>query len=331
MNRSTVIALGFFDGVHIGHGELLKMAVRRAQERGCRSAAFTFDRSPREFVTGKPVPLLTTPSERANIIRTQYGVQEVFVEPFDRNMMTMPWEDFISELLVKKYHAVHLVAGHDFRFGHKNEGDVEKLRSYCAAHGLGCDIIPRVEKDGVTVSSTYIRSLLEAGEVRRAAEFLGHYFSVEGTVRHGEGIGKKPFSRRQTSSPRNTSLPSSAACTPRARICRMVRHVGVTNVGVRPTVSDKNTVTIETYLVGFDGDLYGQKLQLDFFRLPARGEEVLLHAGAARHDRAKRPRGRNDRQISINVNERTGSFQNCRFFFFARVFPDRLFLSARLQ
>ena len=84
MNESTVIALGFFDGVHIGHGELLKMAVRRAQERGCRSAAFTFDRSPREFVTGKPVPLLTTPSERANIIRTQYGVQEVFVEPFDQ-------------------------------------------------------------------------------------------------------------------------------------------------------------------------------------------------------------------------------------------------------
>ena len=100
----------------------------------------------------------------------------------------------INCLLVRKYHAVHLVAGHDFRFGHKNEGDVEKLRSYCAAHGLGCDIIPRVEKDGVTVSSTYIRSLLEAGEVRRAAEFLGHYFSVEGTVRHGEGIGKTPES-----------------------------------------------------------------------------------------------------------------------------------------
>ena len=153
MNETTVIALGFFDGVHIGHGELLKMAVRRAQERGCRSAAFTFDRSPREFVTGRPVPLLTTPAERANIIRTQYGVQDVFVEPFDKHMMTMPWEDFISELLVKKYHAVHLVAGHDFRFGHKNEGDVEKLQGYCAAHGLGCDIIPRVERDGVTVSS----------------------------------------------------------------------------------------------------------------------------------------------------------------------------------
>ena len=266
MNESTVIALGFFDGVHIGHGELLKMAVRRAQERACRSAAFTFDRSPREFVTGKPVPLLTTPSERANIIRTQYGVQEVFVEPFDRNMMTMPWEDFISELLVRKYHAVHLVAGHDFRFGHKNEGDVEKLRSYCAAHGLGCDIIPRVEKDGVTVSSTYIRSLLEAGEVRRAAEFLGHYFSVEGTVRHGEGIGKKSLFPTANLIPEEhiIALKRGVYAT-RAHLPNGETCVGVTNVGVRPTVSDKNTVTIETYLVGFDGDLYGQKLQLDFF------------------------------------------------------------------
>lgn len=266
MNESTVIALGFFDGVHIGHGELLKMAVRRAQERGCRSAAFTFDRSPREFVTGKPVPLLTTPSERANIIRAQYGVQEVFVGPFDRNMMTMPWEDFISELLVKKYHAVHLVAGHDFRFGHKNEGDVEKLRSYCAAHGLGCDIIPRVEKDGVTVSSTYIRSLLEAGEVRRAAEFLGHYFSVEGTVRHGEGIGKKALFPTANLIPEEhiITLKRGVYAT-RAHLPNGETCVGVTNVGVRPTVSDKNTVTIETYLVGFDGDLYGQKLQLDFF------------------------------------------------------------------
>lgn len=266
METKTVIALGFFDGVHIGHGELLKMAVRRAQEKNCRSAAFTFDRSPREFVTGRPVPLLTTPAERADIIRTQYGVQEVFVEPFDQSMMTMPWEDFISELLVKKYHAVHLVAGHDFRFGHKNEGDVEKLKSYCAAHGLGCDIIPRVERDGVTVSSTYIRTLLEEGDVKRASAFLGHYFSVEGTVRHGEGIGKKALFPTANLIPDEhiIALKRGVYAT-RAHLPGGETCVGVTNVGVRPTVSDKDTVTIETYLVGFDGDLYGQKLQLDFF------------------------------------------------------------------
>ena len=265
MNESTVIALGFFDGVHIGHGELLKMAVRRAQEKNCRSAAFTFDRSPREFVTGQSVPLLTTSEQRAEIIRGQYGVQDVFVEPFDRNMMTMPWENFLSELLVGKYHAVHLVAGHDYRFGHKNEGDVEKLRAYCAAHGLGCDVIPRVELDGVTVSSSHIRALLEKGDAARAAEFLGHPFSMEGTVRHGDGIGKKRLFPTANLIPEEHLLvPKRGVYATRAHLPGGETRVGVTNVGVRPTVSEKNSVTVETYLVDYEGDLYGKVLRLDF-------------------------------------------------------------------
>ena len=265
MNESTVIALGFFDGVHIGHGELLKMAVRRAQEKNCRSAAFTFDRSPREFVTGQSVPLLTTSEQRAEIIRAQYGVQDVFVEPFDRNMMTMPWENFLSELLVGKYHAVHLVAGHDYRFGHKNEGDVEKLRAYCAAHGLGCDVIPRVELDGVTVSSSHIRALLEEGDAARASSFLGHPFSMEGTVRHGDGIGKKRLFPTANLIPKEHLLvPKRGVYATRAHLPGGETRVGVTNVGVRPTVSEKNSVTVETYLVDYEGDLYGKVLRLDF-------------------------------------------------------------------
>ncbi len=238
MSEATVIALGFFDGVHLGHGALLRKTAERARELGVTPAAFTFDRSPKEFVTGVPVPLLTSAAERAEIIREYYGIGTVFVEPFDRAMMTMPWEDFITELLVKKYRAVHLVAGHDFRFGYKNQGDPEKLREKCRALSLGCDIIPKVELDGVTVSSTYIRSLVEAGEVERAARFLGHPHRMSGTVCHGEGIG--------------THLPDGT------------QYVGVTNVGVRPTVSEANRVTVETYLTGFDGDLYGQELRLDF-------------------------------------------------------------------
>ena len=265
METKTVIALGFFDGVHIGHGELLKMAVRRAQEKNCRSAAFTFDRSPREFVTGQSVPLLTTSEQRAEIIRGQYGVQDVFVEPFDRNMMTMPWENFLSDLLVGKYHAVHLVAGHDYRFGHKNEGDVEKLRAYCAAHGLGCDVIPRVELDGVTVSSSHIRALLEKGDAARAAAFLGHPFSMEGTVRHGDGIGKKRLFPTANLIPEEHLLvPKRGVYATRAHLPGGEMRVGVTNVGVRPTVSEKNSVTVETYLVDYEGDLYGKVLRLDF-------------------------------------------------------------------
>ena len=265
MSEATVIALGFFDGVHLGHGALLRKTAERAAALGVTPAAFTFDRSPREFVTGTPVPLLTTNGERAAIMREYYGIDTVFVEPFDRAMMTMPWEDFITELLVKKYRAVHLVAGHDFRFGHKNEGDSAKLREKCRALGLGCDIIPKVELDGVTVSSTYIRSLVEEGDVERAARFLGHPHILCGTVRHGEGIGRRSLF------PTANLVPEAHIIVPKRGVYATCAHLpdgtvctGVTNVGVRPTVSDKDVVTVETYLVGFDGDLYGKTLRLDF-------------------------------------------------------------------
>ncbi len=265
MNKATVIALGFFDGVHLGHGALLKKTAERARERDATPAAFTFDRSPKEFVTGIPVPLLTSADERAAIIREYYGIGTVFVEPFDRAMMTMPWEDFITELLVKKYRAVHLVAGHDFRFGYKNQGDPEKLREKCRALGLGCDIIPKVELDGVTVSSTYIRSLVEAGEVERAARFLGHPHRMSGTVCHGEGIGKKRLFPTANLVPEpHIIVPKRGVYAARAYLPDGTQRVGVTNVGVRPTVSDANRVTVETYLTDFDGDLYGQELRLDF-------------------------------------------------------------------
>lgn len=265
MSEATVIALGFFDGVHLGHGALLRKTAERARELGVTPAPFTFDRSPKEFVTGVPVPLLTSAAERAEIIREYYGIGTVFVEPFDRAMMTMPWEDFITELLVKKYRAVHLVAGHDFRFGYKNQGDPEKLREKCRALGLGCDIIPKVELDGVTVSSTYIRSLVEAGEVERAARFLGHPHRMSGTVRHGEGIGRKRlFPTANLVPDAHIIVPKRGVYATRAHLPDGTEYVGVTNVGVRPTVSEANRVTVETYLVDFDGDLYGQELRLDF-------------------------------------------------------------------
>ena len=184
MAEQTVIALGFFDGVHLGHGALLRRTAERAAERGMTPAAFTFDRAPKEFVTGVNVPLLTSAAERAALIREVYGIERTIVATFDNAMMTMPWRSFL-ELLVSRYGAAHLVAGHDYRFGYKNEGTPEILRAWCAEHGLGCDVIPKVELRGVTVSSTHIRSLVEAGDMEGAAAFLGHPYAVTGTVRHG--------------------------------------------------------------------------------------------------------------------------------------------------
>ena len=265
--EKTVIALGFFDGVHRGHGALLRKAAERAGELNAAPAMFTFDRSPKEFVTGKPVLLINSNDDRRDIIRRVYGIQRVIFAPFDREMMTMPWQDFITELLVKQYGAVHLVAGHDYRFGHKNEGTVERLREKCRELGLGCDIIPKVELEGITVSSTYIRTLLEQGDVERAALFLGHPHCLSQTVRHGQRLGRTiGIPTVNLAVPAHVLTPERGVYITRAFLPDGRSCPGVTNVGTRPTVTEGDTVSVETYLLGFDGDLYGQTVRLDFYK-----------------------------------------------------------------
>ena len=265
--EKTVIALGFFDGVHRGHGALLRKAAERAGELNAAPAVFTFDRSPKELVTGKPVLLINSNDDRRDIIRRVYGIQRVIFAPFDREMMTMPWQDFITELLVKQYGAVHLVAGHDYRFGHKNEGTVERLREKCRELGLGCDIIPKVELEGITVSSTYIRTLLEQGDVERAALFLGHPHCLSQTVRHGQRLGRTiGIPTVNLAVPAHVLTPERGVYITRAFLPDGRSCPGVTNVGTRPTVTDGDTVSVETYLLGFDGDLYGQTVRLDFYK-----------------------------------------------------------------
>ena len=265
--EKTVIALGFFDGVHRGHGALLRKAAERAGELNAAPAVFTFDRSPKEFVTGKPVLLINSNDDRRDIIRRVYGIQRVIFAPFDREMMTMPWQEFITELLVKQYGAVHLVAGHDYRFGHKNEGTVERLREKCRELGLGCDIIPKVELEGITVSSTYIRTLLEQGDVERAALFLGHPHCLSQTVRHGQRLGRTiGIPTVNLAVPAHVMTPERGVYITRAFLPDGRSCPGVTNVGTRPTVTEGDTVSVETYLLGFDGDLYGQTVRLDFYK-----------------------------------------------------------------
>ena len=187
--KEHVIALGFFDGVHLGHAALLQRTVEEAISRGCKPAVFTFNRPPKEVVTGVPCPLINSPEDRKDLMRRLYGIQEVFMVPFDQEMMTTAWDEFITEILVKRYHAVHLVAGHDHHFGHKNQGSPELLQAKCAELGLGCDIIPKVDVAGITVSSTYIRRLVELGQIERANRFLGHPHALTQEVRHGKPGG----------------------------------------------------------------------------------------------------------------------------------------------
>ena len=257
----TVIALGFFDGVHLGHQALMARAVERGREHGLEPAVFTFDRSPREFVTGKPVPLLTSPEERRRLVEESFPIRRVIVAKFDRAMMTMPWMDFLR-VLAGRYNAGWLVAGHDFRFGHRNEGDAALLARGAAELGMGWDIIPAVAVDGVTVSSTRIRSLLEEGRAEEAWRLLGRPFSIAGTIAHGKGLGSRIGRPTLNLLPGGDQLiPARGVYVAAAELAGR-RFPAVTNVGVRPTVDRDGGVTVESHLLEAEGDFYGESCRV---------------------------------------------------------------------
>ena len=265
--KEKVIALGFFDGVHLGHAALLRRTVEEAARRGVTPAVFTFDRPPKEVLTGTPCPLINSPEDRKDLVQRLFGIREVLMVPFDHEMMTTPWDDFVTNILVGRYHAVHLVAGHDHHFGHKNQGSPELLMEKCRELGLGCDIIPKVEVGGITVSSTYIRRLVEMGQIERANRFLGHPHVLTGTVRHGRGLGSsRLFPTANLIIPPHVLVPSHGVYVTRATLEDGTSYAAVTNVGTRPTVNSGSDITVEACLLDFEGDLYGKTLRVEFFQ-----------------------------------------------------------------
>lgn len=265
-NTDRVIALGFFDGVHTGHGQLMRAVKAAAERTGAVAAAFTFDRSPTAVITGQPVPLLSTVEDRIWLMQHCYGIEEVVVASFDA-MQRMDWQDFIVQYLVRELKVVHVVAGHDFHFGYMGKGNPQRLKEKCRELGIGCDIISPVVQDGITVSSTYIRTLIAQGEMERAVQFLGHPHVLSGQVGHGKHIGSSAlgFPTVNLSIPDQVIVPAFGVYATKVHFgdqCRMA----VTNVGVRPTVRDNDgRVTVEGFILDFSGDLYGQPLRMEFF------------------------------------------------------------------
>lgn len=262
-----VIALGFFDGVHLGHGALLRRAAELAEQTGAVPAAFTFDQHPNTVITGHPVPLIGSVEDRIWLMRRFYGIQEVIVASFAA-MQRMDWREFIEQYLVKELGAVHVVAGHDFHFGYMGKGNPERLQEVCRELGTGCHIVPRVERDGITISSTYIRTLIAQGEMERANQFLGHPHILTDRVGHGKRIGSSTlgFPTVNLRAHDGVIVPAFGVYATRVWFDGTCRQA-VTNVGVRPTVRDNDgRVTIEGFLLDFEGDLYGHELRMEFFR-----------------------------------------------------------------
>ena len=263
-----VIALGFFDGIHNGHAALLRCVTQRAQALNAVPAAVTFDTHPENLILKQPVPLITSPADRADIMQRLFGIRDVIVAHFDQRMMHMPWEEFITDYLVAEHGAVHLVAGHDFHFGYKGEGNPERLQEKCAQLGIGCDIIPPVYQEGRVISSTYIRTLIAQGEMEEANAFLGHPHSLTDRVSRGKKLGSTlGFPTVNLRIPAGVITPAFGVYATKVFLEDGRSFAAVTNVGVRPTVHDSDGhVTVEGFILDFDGDLYGQSVRMEFYK-----------------------------------------------------------------
>ena len=263
MNEKKVFALGFFDGVHLGHQVLLYACQRMAEQAGIGTAAITFDRHPQAMFSQNPPSLLNTTSDRCDLL-TQYGIKTILRYPVNEAVMGMPWQDFLMELH-RYYGAMGFVCGYDFRFGHKGAGDAQKLRQFCEERGLGCLVLPEQTLDGVRISSTHIRDLIESGDLGTAARFLGHLHSLSGKVVAGRQLG------RTIGVPTANILIPDEVVVPKLGVyateCLVdgVRHKAVTNIGSRPTV-EGHQVRAESWFLDFDGDLYGKHMTVLFHK-----------------------------------------------------------------
>ena len=256
-----IFALGFFDGVHLGHQVLLAQCCAIAREQDAKACAITFDKHPQALFLEHPPRLINSTEDRLSLLR-QYGIGPVISYPVVKETMSMPWEDFLNELV--SCDAVGFVCGRDFRFGSRGEGTAEKLAEYCRERNLVCSIVEDQLLDGVRVSSTHIRSLLECGEMEEAVRFLGHPHILTGEVVGGRRIGRTigvPTA--------NLVLPEGVA-VPRYGVyaCKVciegTSYLAVTNVGTRPTVQGSH-VTVEPWILDYTGDLYGKQLRLEFY------------------------------------------------------------------
>lgn len=261
--EKTVYAIGFFDGVHLGHRALLEACRRMAAQTGCRAGVITFRDHPDALVFGEAPKLITTPDARDQLMR-KLGMDSVTLLPFDRAMMTLPWQEFYRRLR-RDHNACGLVVGADFRFGNRGEGTAESLRTVCQADGIPCTVVPQLLLDGTVISSTHIRSLLRSGDVEQANRFLGDPYTLSGRVIHGRGLGRTlgiptanlPF-------PEALEVPAFGVYACVAQVGNK-RYPAVTNIGTRPTVSGSG-ITVEPWILGEVGDIYGQPLTLEFYK-----------------------------------------------------------------
>lgn len=262
ISKGSVVAIGNFDGIHLGHRKILQILIREAEKLNLFSLLLTFHPHPEKVLAERQLKMLQTLEQRLNAIE-KYGVQIAVVLPFNRRFAILSAEEFVQTIVLEKLKARKIIVGENFRFGSNREGDVSKLHTFSDAFHFDVQSIPPVVIDNDVVSSSLIRELLQKGKIERANALIGRPYEIEGTVIKGKSRGKDLGFPTANIHSLNDLAP------PGVFISKV--EIGskswpsVTHVGSKPTFNEKG-VHIESYIMGFRNDLYGQRIRTSFLR-----------------------------------------------------------------
>jgi riboflavin kinase/FMN adenylyltransferase len=262
--RESVVTIGVFDGVHRGHQAIISACVGEARKRGAASVVLTFRTNPRLLVKGEAPCVITAKARKMNIIRG-LGVEYVVEVKFDKRFASLEPEEFCRGILSGDLGAKRVCVGENFRFGAGGSGDVKTLASWGKRLGYGVDVIPLVEVEGSCVSSTLIRGLIREGKIEAVSEGLGRPYSVSGKVIGGHSRGRAlGFPTANVSLSRHFCIPADGVYAGRTLLGRKTYSCAI-NVGSNPTFGDTD-LSLEVYLIDFEGEIYGESLEVEFHR-----------------------------------------------------------------
>jgi riboflavin kinase/FMN adenylyltransferase len=261
--HGSVVCIGAFDGVHLGHRHVLDHVRLRAEHLDLTPIAITFEPIPREFFAREqPVLRLASAGEKIARLRDA-GMRRVLSLRFDARLAAMSAEDFVERVLARRLSAREVLVGRDFRFGHKRAGDIALLARLGERYGFGAGEIAPFDLDGERVSSSAIRERLAAGRFDDAARLLGRRFAIGGHVVHGQQLGRKLGYPTANLRLGRRTAPVGGIFAVRVHGIGAVALPGVASLGVRPTVNGKEPL-LEAHLFDFDGDLYGRRIEVEF-------------------------------------------------------------------
>ncbi len=266
----AVVSFGKFDGSHLGHQLIFENMFRIAREKQLKTAILTFSQNPDTLFTGVSKTSISSSDEHITRLRNM-GFDYVFSYPVNRETMQVPAEHFLRDVLVEGMNAQDIVVGTDCSFGHKAQGNAEMLTSLQEKYGYTAHVIKKrevLDEQGNVreISSTFIREEIQNGNVKRAAELLGRHVALSGVVVYGNQIGSSVlgFPTANILPKAGKTIPKPGVYVTRVLVGQTL-YKGMTNIGTNPTVGDNNPMDIETHIIGFDGDIYGKKIRVEFF------------------------------------------------------------------